>query len=165
MSSGGIEKGSIASDEKKVSNNSILGGFMKKRYGALLLGLVISMGGALQAADLGADVNAVDMYRWTPIVHAASNGDANKVQSLIDAGADVNHVDDFGLTALMEAAKIGNRDIVIMLLGAGADRSQKNSNGETAADIARDRHHVFIETLIRDYVDTFGKKTKAAAKR
>ena len=53
--------------------------------------------------EAGADVNAVDSYGWTALMHAAYNAHDDILKILIETGADVNAVNLNGWTALMYA--------------------------------------------------------------
>ena len=55
--------------------------------------------------DAGADLEARDVYGWTPLMSAArSNENAEVVQLLLDAGADLEARNEYGWTPLMIAA-------------------------------------------------------------
>ncbi len=57
----------------------------------------------------GADLDQVDkMYGWTPLVHAASEGNVPCLQALLDVGADPNIRDEKGLLAMYYAAWEGH---------------------------------------------------------
>jgi quinoprotein dehydrogenase-associated probable ABC transporter substrate-binding protein len=101
--------------------------------------------------DNGADVNARSGYEnVTPLMVvatqlAAKTRSGNLAQgpqpldlarALIDKGADVNAVSKDGVTALMIAAGHNNAPIIGLLVGSGADPLAKNSQGQTAEDIA-----------------------------
>ena len=66
------------------------------------------------------------------LIIAASKGDTEAVQSLIDAGVDVNARNKAGYTALMVAAKNGDSESVIALLKAGASVNIRQKDGMTA---------------------------------
>ena len=76
---------------------------------------------ALLAA--GADVNARDRFKKTPLHSAARfNENPEVVQALLAAGADVNARDRFKKTPLHSAARFNeNPEVVQALLAAGAD--------------------------------------------
>ena len=75
------------------------------------------------------------------LMTAASSGDANELQTLLDAGADVNATGDDGETALMAAATRGHSEAAQTLLDAGADVNASADNGETALMYAALRGH------------------------
>ena len=74
-----------------------------------------SAGVAKLLIDEGAKVDARDAADQTPLHWAAARGDAEVVMALLDAGADVNGKDRFGRTALA-LAREENRDGVIKIL-------------------------------------------------
>lgn len=73
--------------------------------------------------DAGADVNACNEKKLTPLMFAAShNEDPGVITALLNAGADLNAASEFGLTPLMFAAKNSkNPRIITVLLNAGAN--------------------------------------------
>lgn len=57
----------------------------------------------------GADLDQVDkLYGWTPLVHAAGEGNVPCLQELLSVGADPNIVDEKGLPAMYYAAWEGH---------------------------------------------------------
>ena len=85
--------------------------------------------------------------RVTPLMKAAKEGNAEKVQELLAAGADVNAQDERGLTPLMWAAGNSFQNTVQILLNAGADIDIKNNKGRTALDLTRNSDE--IKELLR----------------
>eukprot|EP01063_Lacrimia_lanifica_P012058 TRINITY_DN18682_c0_g1_i2.p1 TRINITY_DN18682_c0_g1~~TRINITY_DN18682_c0_g1_i2.p1 ORF type:complete len:571 (+),score=186.66 TRINITY_DN18682_c0_g1_i2:51-1763(+) len=83
----------------------------------------------------GADVNA---GRLPPLTRAARSGSAALCRLLLAHGADVNRPAQNGhRTALCLAAAQGHGEVVAVLLAApGIDAAARNSNGETAWDVA-----------------------------
>jgi ankyrin repeat protein len=81
-----------------------------------------------------ADVNKPG---WTPLHYAASGGNAEVVQLLLDNYAYVDAESPNGSTPLMMAAMYGSPETVRTLLAAGADPTLKNARGLTALDFAR----------------------------
>lgn len=87
----------------------------------------------------GADLNARDQYGQTPLMYAASEGDsADVLDALLKAGADVNAQTDAGWTALMYAVRDAeDLALPLHLLNAAGDPTLRNSDGQSAADLAR----------------------------
>eukprot|EP00953_Heterococcus_sp_UTEX-ZZ885_P029384 15599-Heterococcus_DN1.PRE.2 len=69
----------------------------------------------------GADVNAVDLQRCTPLHLAARSEQLDKVEVLVAAGADVLRTDEIGGTALHVAIHFEHLTVVQLLLEHGAD--------------------------------------------
>jgi murein DD-endopeptidase MepM/ murein hydrolase activator NlpD len=95
---------------------------------------------SVQAAiTAGANVNAVDQYGQTPLMYAASSStNPDILAELLKAGATLNAQTPTGWTALMYAARdTKNLETALLLMNAGADPSLKNSDGQSAADLAR----------------------------
>ena len=84
--------------------------------------------GMLVAA--GADLEAVDYRRQTPLQAAAYAGDAAAVRLLVGHGADARRQLDYGRTALHGAARAGATEAVAALLEAGASADSADVNGE-----------------------------------
>ncbi len=81
----------------------------------------------------GANVNAKNRYGITPIVLAATTGNAAITRALLKAGADTNvNVPDTG-KVLITAARAGNPEVIQLLLTAGADVNfAEKHSGQTA---------------------------------
>jgi CDK inhibitor PHO81 len=59
--------------------------------------------------QFGADLDQIDkLYGWTPLVHAASEGNVDCLQALLKNGVDVNIVDEKDLPAMYYAAWEGH---------------------------------------------------------
>ncbi|XP_074469430.1 ankyrin repeat and MYND domain-containing protein 2-like isoform X2 [Sebastes fasciatus] len=102
---------------------------------------VIAAGDVQEAAQLLASkevqVNCLDEYGMTPLMHAAYKGKADMCRLLLQHGADVNcNQHEYGYTALMFAGLSGKTDITSMLLEAGAEKDVVNSVGRSAAQMA-----------------------------
>lgn len=83
--------------------------------------------------DAGADINALDRYNQTALMHAAHRGDVAVVRLLAERGADLDHAAKYGMTALMLAV-IGNHpEVVELLLSAGADTTRRGSKNSALA--------------------------------
>ena len=64
----------------------------------------------------GADLDQIDkLYGWTPLVHAASEGNVDCLQALLKVGADVNIVDEKDLPAMYYAAWEGHLECMKLL--------------------------------------------------
>jgi len=68
----------------------------------------------------GADGNACNKWRETPLLIAANNGHRAAVEALLENGADPSMCSEAGWSALTFAAHKGYDDIVSLLLSAGA---------------------------------------------
>ncbi|XP_046848204.1 ankyrin repeat domain-containing protein 16-like [Xenia sp. Carnegie-2017] len=90
----------------------------------------------------GADVNARDDSRWTPLLHVAFKGCPMASGLLIDYGAKPNEWDKNRMTALSIAASRNKSVVVKVLLEKGVDPSIRNSEGQSSMDIAlNERYH------------------------
>lgn len=86
---------------------------------------------------------------WTPLHYAASTGQIDIAQFLIEHHAIVNTLSPNGTTPLMMATRGGHVHTVKLLLDAGADVFIKNELGLNAADIADRYHHQTIASGLR----------------
>ncbi|KAF5874813.1 putative nb-arc and ankyrin domain protein [Botrytis fragariae] len=85
----------------------------------------------------GVDASPRDMmpgYQgWTPLIHAASNGNENIVKLLLENGAEINAKSESGCTPLYEAASWGHghEAVVAILLkqSASTEVENKDNNG------------------------------------
>ena len=91
----------------------------------------------LQTAELlvraGADANAANDFRMTPLSQACTNGSAAFVDLLLKAGANPNTPIGTGETPLMTCARAGSADAVRMLLVHGANVNAKEPNQNQTA--------------------------------
>jgi ankyrin repeat protein len=92
-----------------------------------------------------ADVNKPG---WAPLHYAASSGNVQVIQLLLDHYAYIDAESPNGSTPLMMAAMYGSADAVKVLLDAGADASLKNAIGLTALDFAQKAGHADATVLI-----------------
>ena len=73
--------------------------------------------------DLGANVNAINEYRETPIAYAAKEANWEIVKILMSHGANVDYLDQSGISLLHYAAEQGNKEIAKILITKGANVS------------------------------------------
>jgi len=97
----------------------------------------------------GADVNYQPSSEWTPLAAAASFGDVDIVQRLIDKGATIDKISVDGMTALCLAADCGSVDVVKLLLQKGADPSLVDEEGNSPLMLAAIHgHHEVVAALL-----------------
>ncbi|XP_046560093.1 palmitoyltransferase AKR1-like isoform X3 [Haliotis rubra] len=96
------------------------------------------------------DINSRGWRSNTPVMEAAEGGHRDVVELLVSRGADVSLVDDDGNNILHCACMVGDRKTVEFVLSQdGVDINVRNNDGETAADVARDRgHHQLWDFLV-----------------
>jgi alpha-galactosidase len=80
----------------------------------------------------GANVNATDAHRSTPLMQACATASADTVRLLLDKGADLKARDDKGFTPLLVAAYSGKAPTVQLLLERGADPNEADNDKHTA---------------------------------
>lgn len=83
----------------------------------------------------------VNKKGWTPLHYAATSGDVEIINVLLDESAYVDAASPNGTTPLMMAARGGSVDAVNALLQGGADPTLKNQLGLSAADFARQNNN------------------------
>ncbi|KAK3345093.1 ankyrin repeat protein nuc-2 [Neurospora tetraspora] len=72
----------------------------------------------------GADLDQIDkLYGWTPLVHAASEGNVPCLQALLDIGADPNILDEKDLPAMYYAAWEGHLECMKLLTPAKKEKA------------------------------------------
>lgn len=72
--------------------------------------------------NYGADLNKVDkLYGWTPLVHAASEGNVPCLQALLEVGADPNILDEKDLPPMYYAAWEGHLECMQLLAPYGRE--------------------------------------------
>jgi ankyrin repeat protein len=101
---------------------------------------------------------ATDQVGNTPLIRAAWEGDADKVEALLKTGADVNASNREGMTALMASTwgKTGRGDVRIAkaLMASGANVNAANVHGRTALmEVAGNGNSEFVLLLINAGAD------------
>ncbi|KAJ5214249.1 hypothetical protein N7449_001418 [Penicillium cf. viridicatum] len=113
-----------------------------------------SKGGFLDLVRLlihnGADIDAPDSFRRTPLYVACGKGHIEIVRLLLDKGADVHHPNRFGWTPLDNASDEGFVDIVLLLIDRGADINVPNKSRETPLSNACHEGHIEVVRLLLD---------------
>nr|Q01317.2 RecName: Full=Ankyrin repeat protein nuc-2; AltName: Full=Nuclease 2 [Neurospora crassa OR74A]CAD70463.1 Nuc-2 protein [Neurospora crassa] len=72
----------------------------------------------------GADLDQIDkLYGWTPLVHAASEGNVPCLQALLETGADPNILDEKDLPAMYYAAWEGHLECMKLLTPAKKEKA------------------------------------------
>ena len=84
----------------------------------------------------GADVNVKITGGFTPLHHAAQQGNIDTVALLLKHGASVDSETDFGDTALLVAAQAKEQQVVELLSQHGSNIEDRNKDGKSAWDYA-----------------------------
>jgi hypothetical protein len=88
-----------------------------------------------QHIEAGTDINEKEpLSGATPLISAATFGQKEIAQTLINAGADLSASNNDGSTALHVAAFFCRVEVVQMLMDANADKNLRNSFGATARE-------------------------------
>ena len=102
--------------------------------------------------DHGPNVNQIDTISGrTGLVTAASRGEKDSVQLLLNHGADVDKADRNGHTALITAAWEGHEETVRLLLDNGAKVNIHDTDGETALFSAAHKGHTAIVRMLLEH--------------
>ena len=91
--------------------------------------------------ERGADVVAParNAMKVAPVHAAATQGDREMMQLLLERGADPNARQQMDYTPLHSSANRGDHETARLLVAHGADARAKTSDGKTPADVARER--------------------------
>ena len=87
----------------------------------------------------------------TPLHLAAAEGDAGKLQRLLDGGEDPKAVDEHGKTPLHLSAEHGHGQTSRMLIEGGADANAVDASGKRALDYASANGHNGTADIIRPF--------------
>ena len=98
--------------------------------------------------DNGADVDAQNTSKVTPLNWAAGRGNLKIAELLIQRGAQVDTQDVRGVTPLRAAAFRGHKDLVELLLANGADPNLKDGKGRTPLDVAKMKRHPDVVAVL-----------------
>lgn len=82
--------------------------------------------------------NFVDQNGCTALHYAAIQGDAEKVETLLQNDFDINITDKYGNTPLHAAVILGKTEVIKLLLEKGAKVNAQDQYGNTAAHFAAD---------------------------
>ena len=113
----------------------------------------------------GANVEGEDVYGDTPLRAAASAGNEEVVQLLLDSGAKPNNPGKIGLPPLHESVRFSTKiaaPIIRALFDAGARADAKDSHGNNAADIAAENGNPNILPLLAQYGCKPSRRSTAA---
>lgn len=129
---------------------------MSQSQGILSVGLLFASiygltGLARILLENGADANQ-KIFGLTALHAASMSGYTDIVKILLENGADVNN-ETGEWTALLSAYMHGYTDTVRILLENGADIYKKNNEGKTALDLAKEKGHPDIESLISQHAE------------
>ncbi|MFP4365055.1 MAG: ankyrin repeat domain-containing protein, partial [Spirochaetia bacterium] len=110
---------------------------------------------------LGAQVDYSGPNENTPLMVAASLGEIEIIEILLDAGAEIDAQDEYGETALMKAAKAGHADTVQVLLEGGAAIDMTDEFGMTALFHAVDQGRGMLVSILYEAGADATVKTEA----
>ncbi len=82
--------------------------------------------------DKGADANATDDIRTTPLFFGVVSGNTQVVDLLLKHGAKINQTGPVGTSLLLTSAGQGRIEMMQYLLSHGSDVKERNALGETA---------------------------------
>jgi ankyrin repeat protein len=116
---------------------------------------------AVEAGDLhkvrklvetqAADISEIDSRGIWPLLAAATDGNVDMVELLLELHADPNQQDQYHYSALHEAASLGFRDVIETLIQAGAEINARDINGITPLGYALRSSSVEAANLLQDF--------------
>ena len=88
--------------------------------------------GVRKCIEQGIDLDARDLYGWTPLMASACAGAFEATEALLDAGADTSVADRSGNTCMRLAAKNGHRGVSVLIRNHHAVKVEETqSKGES----------------------------------
>lgn len=99
-------------------------------------------------SDQGVDINAFSLRETTPLMDAVELKSEKGIEMLLSLNVALDLVDSQGFSALHRAAAMGQSGVVKQLLMQGADPSLQSHSGLTAKDLAVERQHQNVITLL-----------------
>ena len=96
----------------------------------------------------GANLNAIDDYRYTPITRAIETGQLDAAKLLLEAGADANGKDGNERFPLILVTATNRTEFVALLLANGARTNVKDRSGQLPLHIAAQRGSAEIVDLL-----------------
>ena len=101
--------------------------------------------------DLGADVNATDLWKQSPLHAACTGKHLDTVRLLVQRGAEVNIPDGNRKCPLHIACENGEKKMTEILLQHNADVSARRDDGLTPFHIACENGHLEVAELLLQY--------------
>jgi hypothetical protein len=109
--------------------------------------------------ESGADVEAADIYAWTPLFRAIDKGRKEAAESLINNGADVGHGMEDGFRPVHLASSVGNAGLLELLLQKGANMDARDRYGLAPLHIAAAYGFRNLVELLISYKANLNSKT------
>ncbi|XP_047117939.1 uncharacterized protein LOC124798534 isoform X2 [Schistocerca piceifrons] len=100
----------------------------------------------------------MDIMEWTPLMHAARNGEVETVQKLLKSKEKIHLKNMMGATALMLATSCGHYSVVRLILAYGALVDSTNVFCQSAIDIAESKQYNDLVELLKTKVAHDSKK-------
>ena len=124
-----------------------------KNYGGVTPLFLAVERGSIEMVKLllsyGADVNAADESKRTPLMSLDSDATPELLELLIEAGADVNARDNSGMTVLLNTVESIDASVLDTLIKAGVDLNGIDEEGETALMKAAEANDLdLVKTLV-----------------